>query len=101
MSLSDAITKVFDFLTEYDTNYRPETETLAVSKSLLLEAEEFLDSHVGLFLDRDVRESSRNQRFILDPSRSVNRGYTARVIGVPTIFTEKESRQEFSETASK
>ena len=55
MSLTDAVNKLFDFLTEYDTNYRPETDTLSVSKGLLREAEEFLESFGDKFLDRDMR----------------------------------------------
>ena len=89
LSLVDAIHKIFDFLSEYDLNYRPETETLSVDKKRLKEAEEFLDSHGDKFLTRDFRSSDKKQRFILDPNRSVNRGFTARIIAVPTIFAEK------------
>ena len=101
MSLSDAINKIFDFMGEYDLNYRQENETLGVSKKLLMEAEEFLERNGDMFMGRDLRKSTRKQRVILDPSRSVNRGFTARVTAVPTIFTEKEGPTKFTETASK
>ena len=43
MSLSEAIQKVFDFLSEYDSLYHQEGATLAVSEQLMVDAEEFLD----------------------------------------------------------
>ena len=101
MSLSEAIQKVFDFLSEYDSLYGQEDATLAVSEQLMFDAEEFLDQFEDRFLDKDVTSSKNKQRCILDPSRSVNRGFTARVTAVPTCFTKKHSVLEFSEIASK
>ena len=101
MSLSEATQKVFDFLSEYDSLYRPEGATLSVSEQLMVDAEEFLDQFEDRFLDKDVTSSKNKQRCILDPFRSVNRGFTARVTAVPTCFTEKHSVLEFAEIASK
>ena len=44
-------------------------------------------------ISRDVlgHRSRIKQRCILDPSISMNRGFTARVTAVPTCFTEKNS----------
>ena len=91
----------FDFLSEYDSLYRPEGATLSVSEQLMVDAEEFLDQFEDRFLDKDVTSSKNKQRCILDPFRSVNRGFTARVTTLPTCFTEKHSVLEFAEIASK
>ena len=101
MSLSDAIQKVFDFLSEYDTLYRQESDSLGVAEKLMIEAEDYLDQFGPMFLDRDVSSSKTKQRLILDPLRSVNRGFTARVTAVPTCFSEKQSTEEFAQNASK
>ena len=101
MSLAEAIQKVYDFLSEYDSLYRQESSTLAVSEQLMVDAEDYLDKFEEMFWDRDLKSSKNKQRCILDPSRSVNRGFTARVTAVPTCFTEKHSVDEFSEIASK
>ena len=49
MSLSEAIQKVFNFLSEYDSLYRQEDATLAVSEQLMVDAEEFLDQFEDMF----------------------------------------------------
>ena len=67
MSLSEAIQKVFNFLSEYDSLYCQEDATLAVSEQLMVDAEEFLDQFEDMFLDRDVTSSRNKQRCILDP----------------------------------
>ena len=38
MSLSEAIQKVFDFLSKYDSLYRQESATLTVSEQLMVQA---------------------------------------------------------------
>ena len=66
MSLSEAIQKVFDFLSEY----RQESATLPVS-------EQQMDTFEEMFSGREVKSSRIKQRCILDPSGYVNRGFTA------------------------
>ena len=88
-------------LKEYDSLYRQESATLAVSEQLMVDAEDYLDKFEEMYFDRDLTSTRNKQRCILDPSRSVNRGFTACVTAVPTCFTEKHSVVEFSEIASK
>ena len=49
----------------------------------MVDAEEFLDQFEDRFLDKNVTSSKNKQRCILDPFRSVNRGFTARVTASP------------------
>lgn len=72
-------------LKEYDSLYRQESATLlAVSEQLMVDAEDYLDKFEEMYFDRDLTSTRKKQRCILDPSRSVNRGFTACVTAVPT-----------------
>ena len=71
-------------LKEYDSLYRQESATLAVSEQLMVDAEDYLDKFEEMYFDRDLTSTRKKQRCILDPSRSVNQGFTACVTAVPT-----------------
>ena len=54
------------------------------SFKLMVDVEDYLDKFEEMYFDRDLTSTRKKQRCILDPSRSVNRGFTACVTAVPT-----------------
>ena len=54
------------------------------SFKLMVDVEDYLDKFEEMYFDRDFTSTRKKQRCILDPSRSVNRGFTACVTAVPT-----------------